>query len=349
MRQPDSTVIGWDVGGAHLKATAIGRDGRPIVAIQLACPLWQGMQHLERALDQALSELPGAPYHAVTMTGEMVDTFPNRSVGVARIVTHLVERLAPAPVRFFAGTRGFLSGDEAREHAGEVASANWIATATLISSRQRVALLVDIGSTTTDIVPIVDGDVRAYGRDDATRLASGELVYTGIVRTPIMALAQAAPFADTWTPLMAEYFATTADVYRLTGELDERHDQHPSADNGSKAPADSARRLARMVGRDAEQGTLAEWTALARWFRDTQLATIARGCETVASRAQLPAEAPLVAAGCGSFLASELAQRCGRHCIYFPDLVESTAEDRTMLSVCAPAVATGMLAFNEVR
>ena len=33
---------------------------------------------------------------------------------------------------------------------------------------------------------------------------------------------------------MNEFFATTADVYRLTGELDPAHDQHPSADNAPK-------------------------------------------------------------------------------------------------------------------
>jgi probable H4MPT-linked C1 transfer pathway protein len=346
---PDLSLIGWDVGGAHVKAAAIGRDGRPIIAIQLACPLWQGMQYLERALDRALEQLPEAPSHAVTMTGEMVDAFTSRSDGVARIATYLVERLAPSPVRFFAGTRGFVSADEALRHSSEVASANWLATATWISARLRDALLIDIGTTTTDIVPIAKGGVRAYGRDDATRLASGELVYTGIVRTPIMALTQAAPLAGTWTPLMAEYFATTADVYRLTGELDERHDQHPSADNGPKSPEASARRLARMVGRDAEQGTLAEWTALARWFREAQVITIARGSEQVVARAALPADAPIVAAGCGSFLAAELAMRCRRSYIDFVDLVESNAADRSMLSVCAPAVATGMLAFSEAR
>src|SRR6267154_2542532 len=70
------------------------------------------------------------------------------------------------------------------------------------------------------------------------------------VQTRLRVFAGAIEFEGLRIPLMAEHFATTADVYRLTGELDERHDQHPSADSAEKTLAGSARRLARMIGRD---------------------------------------------------------------------------------------------------
>ena len=53
------------------------------------------------------------------------------------------------------------------------------------------ALLIDVGSTTADVVPIVAGRVAATGRNDLERLQAGELVYTGVLRTNLAAIARA--------------------------------------------------------------------------------------------------------------------------------------------------------------
>ena len=147
-----------------------------------------------------------------------------------------------------------------------IASANWLASATLVARRLGDALFVDLGSTTTDILLLAGGEVRADGMTDRERLATGELVYTGLTRTPVMALAAEAPFAGRWVALMNELFATTADVHRVLGWLPEDADQHPAADGGPKTATASARRLARMVGADLADGGLADWRRLAGWL-----------------------------------------------------------------------------------
>lgn len=96
------------------------------------------------------------------------------------------------------------------------------------------ALFVDIGSTTTDLLLIEQSQPRVAGYTDYQRLVSGELVYTGVVRTPVMAIAQQAEFNGRNMGLMAELFATTADVYRLTGDLNDAHDQADTADGAEK-------------------------------------------------------------------------------------------------------------------
>ena len=153
----------------------------------------------------------------------------------------------------------------------------------------------------------------ARGRDDASRLVAGELVYTGVVRTPLMALARRGRHSSgEWVPLMAEYFATTADVYRLTGQLPEGADQHPAADGGEKTGPASARRLARMIGRDSESAPLAAWRELAGgWLR---AAAPDRGRLRPTARAGgLSEEAPVVAAGVGTFSGGGTgAPACGR-------------------------------------
>ena len=177
-----SVVIGWDVGGAHLKA-ARAEGGRIVAAIQIASPLWLGVSRLDEAFRTARSELGSADAHAVTMTGELSMAFTSRSEGVAALAALTASALAPAPLRFYAGRAGFLSLEAVGAHASDVASANWHASAALIARYRREALLIDMGSTTTDIIPIVAGAVAARGYTDAERLATGELAYAGLVRS----------------------------------------------------------------------------------------------------------------------------------------------------------------------
>ncbi|WP_279387648.1 hydantoinase/oxoprolinase family protein, partial [Paraburkholderia kirstenboschensis] len=155
-----------------------------------------------------------------------------------------------------------------------VASANWLATARWIATRVANALLIDIGSTTTDIIPLANGRVVARASTDAGRLATGELVYQGVVRTPLCGIAQRIEFGGAAVNVMNEWFATTADVYRLTGELAPQYDLYPSADNGPKNELASRRRLARMIGRDAHEASPAEWRAFAQRWRELQLREI---------------------------------------------------------------------------
>src|SRR5262245_66037871 len=85
-------IIGWDVGGAHLKAARLTDTGKVEAVVQVRCPLWQGMEYLHQALTEAELQVGRASRNAVTMTGEMVDLFPNRSYGVSRLASAMSER-----------------------------------------------------------------------------------------------------------------------------------------------------------------------------------------------------------------------------------------------------------------
>ena len=347
MRPVEVAQVGWDIGGAHVKVAAVDAGGRVVAALQVPCALWRGLDQLESALQQALAALPitaADACHAATMTGELADLFADRHQGVERIVETLQRCCGAARLRVFAGERGFLDPERAVQYPADVASANWLATAQVIAGRIGEALLVDIGSTTTDLVAVHDGRVVTAGRSDFDRLVSGELVYSGVVRTPLMAITDAIEFEGLRIPLMAELFATTADVYRLTGELDERYDQHASADGAEKTLHGSARRLARMIGRDARERPIGAWQTLAASFRATQLEHIRRAVQQVLLRAGVAPGGMLVAAGSGAFLVPEPARALSRKATDFARLVESRLDDPAALSVCAPAVAVALLA-----
>jgi (4-(4-[2-(gamma-L-glutamylamino)ethyl]phenoxymethyl)furan-2-yl)methanamine synthase len=212
------------------------------------------------------------------------------------------------------------------------------------------ALLVDIGSTTTDIIPIIDGRVVARGANDADRLMTGELVYQGVVRTPLCGVAHRIVFRGDATGVMNEWFATTADVYRLTGELCDGHDQHPSADNGLKTESASRARIARMIGRDAADASDADWRRFAFAWRHEQLRTLEANLARVSAQHEALASAPVVGAGCGRFLAAALARHEGRGYIDFARLagIDDDATRTEWVSTCAPSVAVALLASRAL-
>ena len=350
--RPERNLIGWDIGGAHVKAGWL-RNGRLHDAVQWACPLWESLERLDAVLAQARSRWPWMhrARHAVTMTGEMADLFASRAEGVRRIA----ERMALQPgigLRFYAGEQGFVAPQEVAAQWEAIASANWLATAQLAARRVGDGVLVDIGSTTCDLIPLRHEHAAARGRTDAQRLMSSELVYHGVVRTPLCALAQRIDFDGHPHNVMNEFFATTADVYRLLGELDPAHDQHPAADQGAKDADGTRRRLARMVGRDAGEASEEAWLDFARAWRAEQLNLIGRNLDSVLADAAVPARAPLVAAGCGAFLVEKLAAARGRPCVHFaaqavplsPDAVPAALRQA---QVCAPAVAVALLLEQE--
>lgn len=336
-------VIGWDIGGAHLKA-ARAENGRVVDAVQLPAPLRLGVTALATVFAEARTRMGAADRHAVTMTGELADTFASRAEGVEALTAMAVRSLAPGPVWLYGGRAGFISPDAAGRHLEDIASANWFASAALVARACDTALFMDMGSTTTDIVPVVGGAVAARGYTDAQRLAAGELVYSGLVRSFLMASAERAPFAGQWRPLIAENFATMADVHRILGSLPEGADQMATADGRAKTVEASRARLARMVGCDADDADAAAWTALARWFAEAQIRSVVDGALLVLSSAGLPAHAPVVAAGVGAAVVVEVARRLGRAPVRFETLLDIAPPARARASHCAPAAALAVLA-----
>ena len=336
-------VTGLDIGGAHLKAAQVDGAGRVVAAVQLPCALWQGVDRLERAFAQARTRLRPTPRLAVTMTGELADLFADRADGVARLLDLTVASWPAAELRVWAGRRGFLAVGDARRASGEVASANWLAAGGLAARRVGQGLFVDLGSTTTDIVPLADGEVAPGGTTDRERLADGGLVYTGLTRTPVMALAAEAPFAGRRVPVMNELFATTADVHRVLALLPEDADQHPAADGGAKTVEGSARRLARMVGADLDEAGPEDWRRLAAWFARCQRRRIEDAAALQLSRGLVDATAPVVGAGCGRFLVERLARDLDRPYRDLADLLDVAPAAAPWATTCAPAVAVAWL------
>lgn len=341
-------IIGWDIGGAHVKAAALNDRGEILRVIQHPCPLWKGVEQLDNALTAILPAIAAGPphLHAMTMTGELVDCFAGRDEGVITIVERMRHSVGDDNLLVFAGRQGFLSPAEIRgEHHMAIASANWLASAELTARHCQNALFVDIGSTTTDILLVEDHAVKAQGYTDYQRLVSGELFYSGIVRTAVMAIAQRADFRGQKMGLMAEYFATMADVYRLTGDLNEAHDQADTADGAPKTAIASARRLSRLTGYEFDEADWTIWLEFARHLKDVQKQNIRQACVKQIRRMDPGNGLCLVGAGVGRFLAEDIAADLELEYRNFSEFFKTTARHAvTEAADCAPAVAVAYLA-----
>ncbi len=330
------TTIGLDVGGAHLKVARV-EDGRVVAVRQIACPLWEGIERLDSALREAGAIIVGADVYAITMTAELTEIFENREAGVVAIVQRLRERLH-GELRIFMGLKGFASPEAAVGDPLSVASANFLATAQLISRVRPHALLIDIGSTTTDIVTCD----RPLGLTDAERLQTGELVYTGLTRTPVPSIATRAPLAGQWQGLARDAFATMADVRRILGDLPDDVDHHATTDGRGKSQAESLARFTRGFGRDAEMRHLRTWQVSAAYIAERQLRAIHDGILQVLSRPGADVQS-VVTAGIGAQLAEEISIRLGLPAIEFGALIKAYETQRLGATRCAPAAAVALL------
>ena len=244
------------------------------------------------------------------MTAELCDCFPTKAVGVRQILGAVTQAFEGREIRVWGTDGRFRSVAEVLAAPASAAAANWVALATVAARLlpEGPGLLIDVGSTTTDLIPLRDGRPAPRGRTDTQRLRAGELIYAGTRRTPLCALATELPWRGAATGLAAEVFATTLDVYLTLGDVPEDPDDEWTAD-GRPATIDAARdRLARMVGDDRDGFTEADALALAR-AADAVLierleAAARRACESTVG---LPLG--VVVAGSGVALARRLAAR----------------------------------------
>jgi (4-(4-[2-(gamma-L-glutamylamino)ethyl]phenoxymethyl)furan-2-yl)methanamine synthase len=235
------TIIGLDIGGANLKAATTARDAR-----SRPFALWKNPNGLASELVALIRDWEPADQLAVTMTGELCDCFADRAEGVRHIVHAVAEVSGPTPVFIWRTDGRFATPAETLEEPLSAASANWLALATFAGrfAPTGAAILLDIGSTTTDIVPLMDGQPIPRGRRDHERLQCGELLYTGARRTPVCGLLDPGEG-------MAEFFATMHDVYLVLGEVSENSSDCDTADGRPATQHFAHARLARMLGCDS--------------------------------------------------------------------------------------------------
>jgi hypothetical protein len=311
-------ILGLDIGGANTKAASA--DGKYAKSVYL--PLWKNSP-LEKVLKRINAEQKPEAV-AVVITGELADCFSSKREGLESIMA-VACRAFSCP-GYFWGHAGFAGNDRIKPtdttEIMDIAAANWSASAALLAREIGDCLFVDMGSTTTDMIPIRARPLAA--KTDFLRLASGELVYTGLLRTGLACILPVARIQGHHVPLAPELFAIIADARLALGQIDLDRYTCDTADGKDKGRSSSLRRLARSVCADLEEIGESGALAIAEQACAEQKRTLTAAMEWQVERHGLERVA---AAGIGEWLIAEAANTLGMECILLSELYGSRISD----------------------
>lgn len=279
-------VLGLDIGGANLKAaTCAGiTHTRPF-------SLWRHPERLAAQLREIRAEMPSHDLLAVTMTGELCDCFASKRDGVLAILRSAEEAAADTPMCVWTTQGKLVEPSRIREEPLLAAAANWLAVAHLAArcTEGEPALIMDVGSTTTDLVYLEERRPQPRAWTDPKRLAAGELVYTGLRRTLLCAVLGMG--------VAAEMFATMLDAYLLLGLVPENAADTNTADGRPVTVEHAHARMARMWCADTTEVPRGDVEALARRAVETQATFVCQAVTRVLDGRRTPRRVILAGSG----------------------------------------------------
>jgi probable H4MPT-linked C1 transfer pathway protein len=335
------TWLALDIGGANIKlADGLG------YSVSQPFALWREPARLSEILRLVIARAAPCDRIAATMTGELADCFATKEDGVLHILSALEGAVGALPIYVYQTNGRIEPLSSTLRQPLLAAAANWHALARFAArfAKSSAAILIDIGSTTTDVIPLVNGRPHSRGITDTERLLTRELVYTGVERSPVCALVRHLPYREQLCPVAQELFATTGDAYLTLNELPEEPGNTNTAD-GRPATRDAARaRLARLICADPTTFDAADADAAAAAIRRRQVAKIAAAVAKVLAHMQPPVDT-IILSGRGEFLARRVLDHIGST----HHIVSLAAELGPELSRCAPAHALAVLAREGIK
>ena len=278
-------VAGFDIGGANTDLAIIDFENGDIKNIEVDfayLPMWSNNDDLSKVLVDLIENIiPISEIDAVgiSMTAELVDAYDTKKEGVLDVVNKC-EDTFNCPIAY-VGIDGMMNKEEIIKNPLKAAAANWIATAQIATLFSDNCIFIDTGSTTTDIIPIKNGKECAIGKSDFDRSATGELVYTGTLRTNLASFLDTVKLNDKSYRVASELFAQTADVYMILDLITEDDYVCDTFDGEGKSKIDCARRIARVVCADLEILSMEDIVEMSKYIHQKQIEQIAEGLKQV--------------------------------------------------------------------
>ncbi|MDA7902619.1 hypothetical protein N9B31_03085 [Mariniblastus sp.] len=329
--------FGFDIGGANIKWSDL--DGN---AFEIPFAIWHDPKQLPSILSNITSNFPNEARVGVTMTAELADCFETKRDGVKFIVDSVTNTLPQYKPLFYQTNGRLCGGPEAIKNWNQTAASNWHATSSYLFSMDKVndsGFVIDIGSTTTDIIPVINGSPVNSHQNDFNRLANGQLVYAGIGRTPVFGILSELNLRDSVVTIARENFATMADIFRWRKETAEELDSNATADGRPASRLDSGNRITRLVCADSSELDTDEIDSISHQAKEAFVSLIAQQLKKVVSNHRA---VPFVfkTLGRGTFIAEEIIHEAiSKSVVAPPSIVAYSANLALNQSVPALAVA----------
>ena len=314
-------ILGWDIGGVNTKAALIKTQKGAVRELKTAIkyfPIWKrGKEKLPAVLEKLRNQLASSTKLdgiGVAMTAELSDAYQTKRKGVNHILDCVAQIFMNTPIFVLDAESNLRSIEEARQEPLKVAAANWPATGWMVSQSIKDCFIVDVGSTTTSIIPVINGNVVAAGKTDLEKLLNGELVYTGALRTNVAAIVNSIPVRGGIARVSSELFALSGDIHLILDNINEEDYTVETADGRGTTKIEAMARLARVVCADTEMLNKEEIVKMANYIYETQIKQIADGLRQVHNRVKshMKGNASVVVTGFGrDFLGRKAAQEAG--------------------------------------
>ena len=313
------TVLGLDIGGANTKAALITSQSGKVQTIKVAVeyfPVWREPRKLTKVLLALKDSLNSQTLDClgVTMTAELSDAYNTKREGVSQILDCVKQAFPNLLIYVLTTDAQMVPFKVAEETPLLIAAANWAATGWLVAQKNPNCVVVDVGSTSASIIPIVAGQVAAKGKTDLDKLLCGELVYSGSLRTNVAAIVHSIPIRNGCAGVSSELFALSADVHLILGNISEKQYVCETADGRGKTVSEALARLARVVCADTEMLTRREIVDMAKHVYKEQISQVAEGLSKVYNytKKQVSGKVPIVVTGLGKdFIARKAAEKIG--------------------------------------
>jgi probable H4MPT-linked C1 transfer pathway protein len=346
-------VLGLDIGGANTKAAFIKTKAGTVKELRTSMeyfPIWKkGKEQLPKVLEKLKKRLVDSTALdgvGVTITAELSDAYWTKKEGVHHVLDCISEVFGDVALFVLDVEANLLPVKYARREPLKVTSANWAATGWMISQLIKNCIIVDVGSTTTSIIPVINGKIAAEGKTDLEKLQNGELVYSGSLRTNVAAIVNGIPIRGRVARVSSELFAQSGDVHLILDNIGEEEYTAETCDGRGKTRRESMARLARVVCADIDMLTEQEIVDMAKFAYDRQVEQIAGGLKQVYERIkQLLQEKTIVVTGLGrNFLARKAAEKVG---------FDNTIDMREMLgaevAVMSPSVGVTLMVASSLE
>jgi probable H4MPT-linked C1 transfer pathway protein len=363
-----ATVIGWDIGGVNTKAVLLRQENDCIEELRTMVeyfPVWKDPTKLVNVLSLMKKKLVNnieVDGVGLTMTAELSDAYSTKREGVGHVLECVEEAFAGSPI-FVTDINAKLKPIEAaKAEPISVAAANWAATGWLATQLLKTCVVVDVGSTSTSIIPVIDKRIYASGKNDLEKLMNGELIYTGSLRTNVAAIVGSIPLKGSVARVASELFSQSGDVHLILNNISEEEYTTETADGHGKTRGEAVARLARVVCADAEMLSEEEIMQIAQYVYERQVEQIADGLRQVYSRIKLLANSkvPVVVTGIGKkFLAETSARKIGVDEIVdleklcfdgaFNFRISLSSSEREGVAKASPAFGVALMTVNKLN
>ncbi|MGL4670058.1 MAG: hydantoinase/oxoprolinase family protein [Methanobacteriaceae archaeon] len=361
-------VAGFDIGGANTDLAIIdfNEEGNfnKIISDFAYLPMWYKNNELSQTLLKLINDnnnnsnadadinndnnygLDDIDAIGICMTAELVDAYETKVQGVMEIAKDVFDTFTKKyniPV-VFVSLNGIIDYETLKSNPLDVAAANWIATAEIAKEISPNCVMIDTGSTTTDIIPIKNGKECSKGRTDFERLKTSELIYTGTLRTNLASIYRPSnkiSFCGEDYHIASELFAITGDVFNVLSKIKTSDYSCDTPDGMGKSKKDSMHRIARVLCADLDILSEKDISEIAESFYKNQVLEIAEGIKEVASREKLDT---VVCTGLGlEILNSKAAELAGLNLKKMTDIL--TKDECTV----APAIGTAILTEDFIK